>query len=705
MHKARQNPSGSFSIGKTWVLDDLTAIESYKNPNPSTAEEQQNKERAGGFGFLITIQKPYYWQAFTTTEKETFIYSLIRIYKKYTGGKLPQLHGFDPHQLEQRVGPGPYSEASLTKPPPQSQAQSQAISHIHTNRPTHIQQSERSLQNGREIRPRAPEEHSSRERLPQARGHPPSLQVARPSQERVFQVSDSSAGTPNIPGSFPPSEFVRNLYPENAQSELRKRESQSSIRHARHADDPADLMGQQEPNLRRIAGAQSVESFRNRLEQQSSRTFTSGGTNGDRTKLDRENPPTGSLDSSNQQPVERFDSNTIPTPLRTGTPDYWPPSKAQGKERRPSRTGSKPSSSYETSRSEFSEQRLTLAPLQALPTDLSHSTLDLTTLNDHRLDISHGEPTQPLEIALGATSTTPNEENHINDQENINEGESKPTVDDDRKKSAEEPSSIASLEPPAEGASEGESHRPGLGPMIKKKSNKEIANTMLKAANTYNAFKPRPGGAAEKILNSEKRATDEHDGVSGVFPAPSIMKRASLEAVEISTSEASREPQTISPPQPSEVTPLQTTIVPVEPLEIIPPTPPTQGLSPGEQTPAAPEFPREDRRTRRRSDNSTKYAKSLGINHSLLEGRTSEFDSILSELGWNEEATNRYTFEGLQSGLRKEITRLEAGSWLGVLENGDEKVAAVGHIMDKVIAECEELDCLLTLYNAELGVS
>ncbi|KAK6330169.1 hypothetical protein TWF730_004665 [Orbilia blumenaviensis] len=79
LHKARENNTGSFSIGKSWYLDDLTHIEN----DP------------GCTGFTATIGKPYYWQTRTSREKEAFVASLFRIFKKYTGGKSPVLIGFD----------------------------------------------------------------------------------------------------------------------------------------------------------------------------------------------------------------------------------------------------------------------------------------------------------------------------------------------------------------------------------------------------------------------------------------------------------------------------------------------------------------------------------------------------------------------------------------------------------------------------------
>ena len=140
-------------------------------------------------------------------------------------------------------------------------------------------------------------------------------------------------------------------------------------------------------------------------------------------------------------------------------------------------------------------------------------------------------------------------------------------------------------------------------------------------------------------------------------------------------------------------------------------TPPIKHLSSAEGPriealdlpPPTPE--KDERRRNRKSDHSAKYAKALGIHPSLLEGRTFEIESVLNDFGWGEQSSERNTFEELQSGIRKELARVEAGSWLGAIENNDERIATVGDMMDRVIAECEEFDCLLTLYNVELGVS
>ena len=281
---------------------------------------------------------------------------------------------------------------------------------------------------------------------------------------------------------------------------------------------------------------------------------------------------------------------------------------------------------------------------------------------------------------------------------------------------------IANSEPPMEK----EVHRPGLGPMIKtKKSNKEIAATFRRAATSYNAFKPRAGGAAEKLQNAKEGFGSEPDGITGVVPAPSLLRGASHDQVK---SPALDKDKNESPSTPMNIDQTQKaqTPEPSQPVsQNIPPkkqpetpkmrisTPPAPGklqsaveAPPKDLMDVPPVTPEKDeRRKNRKSDHSNKYAKAIGIQSSLLEGRTSEIESVLNDFGWGEETTDRNTFEELQSGIVKELARVEAGSWLGAIENNDERIAAVGEMMDRVIAECDEFDCLLTLYNVELGVS
>ncbi|KAF4999742.1 hypothetical protein FDECE_11415, partial [Fusarium decemcellulare] len=122
MHKSKENANGSFSVGKTWNLDDLSRIESYTGPDASP----NYRDWAGDTGFQVTLGKPYFWQAQTDKEKKFFIASLVKIYGKYTGGKTPELSGFEQREYDQVMGATRRPTTGGPRPPlpPQSQPQS-----------------------------------------------------------------------------------------------------------------------------------------------------------------------------------------------------------------------------------------------------------------------------------------------------------------------------------------------------------------------------------------------------------------------------------------------------------------------------------------------------------------------------------------------------------------------------------------------------
>lgn len=242
--------------------------------------------------------------------------------------------------------------------------------------------------------------------------------------------------------------------------------------------------------------------------------------------------------------------------------------------------------------------------------------------------------------------------------------------------------------------------------MIKsKKSTTDVANKFRKAATAYNAFKPRVGGAAEKLRDDKIIGGD---GITGVFQAPSLLKAASQDDTRPSTPKESVETRPSTPENKIDTPAVTITTSPPKPVTIFPDPKPAepsvQRTSEAEKKPPIPEKAHEERRKRRQSDHSVKYAKALGINPSLIEGRTFEIEALLNDFGWGEERNQRTAFEELENGIRKELARVEAGSWLGAVESNDDRTVVVGDMMDRVIAECEELDCLLTLYNVELGV-
>lgn len=693
MHKARENANGTFSIGKTWVLDDLTVIQSYTNAIPSNPEEQQNKERAGATGFIVTIQKPYYWQASTPKEKDFFIFSLIKIYKKYTGGKLPELHGFDPQELEQLAGvPGPQPGA---KPkPPQGPSTSgenrsfvQGSSSTQRTRPSIPQQRDGSRELRSDSRPRPSPERSSRERVPHAQ---PTQQ--RSSQEHVLRTENSM---PYIPGQFPSSEFVRNLNPQLSPPQVTGKGSDSPGRSDSSGLSPA----QPETNLRKQAGTHSSESFRNRQERESGK-MPASKRQGEERPLQNGNYTTSTMNSAIGQQATAPDGSKLPSSLRPGSSDTWQPSQLNRRERRPSIGGSRISSSGKSSETRFDPDRS--RPVTAESS--SNNSKDTSILGNRtgQSERSDGKYLQSADERRD-NDISPSLATSKTDQSSTapSTGETSP----DSATKAEPVTSQLSTSSRAvpvistETTPEADSHRPGLGPMIKKKSNKDIANTFRKAATAYNAFKPRAGGAAEKILSESIKSPSGNDGVSGVFPAPSILNTTSQGSVKGPISDSSTHVRPVEPEPQREVPTVNidtSRAKAIEPIDSE--TVASQKVSDKSNSAV------EERRKKRRSDNSSKYARVLGINHSILEGRTFEIESVLNDFGWGEESSDRNTFEELESGLRKEIGRVEAGSWLGTLENNDERVTTVGSMIDRVVAECEELDCLLTLYNVELGV-
>ena len=256
----------------------------------------------------------------------------------------------------------------------------------------------------------------------------------------------------------------------------------------------------------------------------------------------------------------------------------------------------------------------------------------------------------------------------------------------------------SAIESPADSEQSEESYRPGLGPMIKKKtqkSPKEISNLFRKAATAHNAFKPRAGGVADKI-REQASSPDTPDGINGVFRAPPREPKTPLpQPTPIISVES---PPITSPP---ETAPLEKALE-AEERGLVELKLPSEKPSPEKKQ--EPLRPPEERRVRRPSNNSANFAKALGIEPSLLDGRTTEIETVLNDLGWGG-VDKKKTFEDLHADIRRDLARVETGSWLGAFEQNDERIATVGRLLDKAIAECEELDGILTLYNVELGVS
>ena len=687
MHKARENANGTFSIGKTWVLDDLDMIESFTNVVPQTAEQQQNKSRAGPTGFIVTVQKPYYWRANTAKEKDFFIFSLIKIYKKYTGGKLPQLIGFSSQELDQLGGASAPQNGVTPAARPNIPVGGSA--RVPSQEPTVIR--EPPVETSRERRQRPSQERPSQERPSQE----------RPSEERVLHSavaqnrSVRSAGSKeriHMPGAFPSTDSIQDQSPQASQHQLKTKRSESP---ALHNAGP-------QPKFRRPSAGQSTDSFQSGREFQPAPLQPSGRSSNERVGQNG-----------------TYTAGVSPAPTRPTTAQDRPVNAVKDMPASVPRSD-EPTPKIQATALNFNLGLNDNSPDQAITLKKSQE-LQNGNMRDHSAPGSNSS--QGIQGPASSNQSESSRDRFPNEtrsatassdvaqssQTTTQELTSPDSASNDDDSSTPQPSiTTFPPTPPPETPTE-EEHRPGLGPMIKKKSTTEVASKFRKAATAYNAFKPRAGGAAEKVANDK---TTSGDGITGVFQAPSLLKGISQDDVRPVTPKQSLENRPSTPDVKKDVPAMQFTTSPAKPVTPAPPEPVlqtpsepfVQNASESDQRPSVADKAQEDRRKKHRSDHSAKYAKTLGINPSLLEGRTFEIEEILNDFGWGEDRSGRATFEELETGIRKEIARVEAGSWLSAVENNDERVVAVADMMDRVMAECDELDNLLTLYNVELGV-
>jgi hypothetical protein len=287
------------------------------------------------------------------------------------------------------------------------------------------------------------------------------------------------------------------------------------------------------------------------------------------------------------------------------------------------------------------------------------------------------------------------------------------------KSALSEAETVQSVATPPEEADPEVAHRPGMGPMIKKTlGTSDAASKFRKAAAAAGAFKPRAGGAAAKLFApKEAKSSDEPDGISGVFvPQRPTPKEAPKEAPkteeETKPEEApKRIPDRSSKERPrisTEVVPSVTVSSPLSPTpKATIPEPEENGLAPSADIPTIPKATPEPevRRKKRRSNQQITNIANLGIDPSLIDEQGLEFEGLLSELGWGSHELSAKKIDALEHDIKREIARVEAGSWLNHLEQKDDRVEAVERMLDRAIAECDELEGLLTLYNVELGVS
>ncbi|ESZ94674.1 hypothetical protein SBOR_4925 [Sclerotinia borealis F-4128] len=679
MHKARENANGSFSIGKTWMLDDLSAVESFNGAVPASSEEEQRKLWAGGMGFIVTIGKPYYWQANTQKEKQFFIASLVKIYTKYTGGRAPELIGFDSKEREQLSG---ISTSARPQQPPSQESR----------RPPQPQQ--------------VPSSASSPFEQNQSRP------VKRePSREPVLRNQPSRDAVQRPPGQMPPNSSPA-FPPQNSRPPMRPQRDVSPNPTAKLA---VVTPQQSQASLRRLEGANpSQESFARSDDSGSLPPRSRSGANGlsnapgrfpDRsiTPNSQRGPPESGFPSPKRD--RSADAPPMPAPLTIPPERRRPPMPNIGDASR--LRGADPDNIVPAPLASPGMRRDDMRP----PTRSSERSIprEREANGDGSIDAKLTEPASlgsPRDN-LGDIST--NEPPLVPTPVPAVTSPVSPIV-----------SPTTPISPPTEEENEDEEMRPGLGPMIKQKSKGDIASTFLRAAKNANGFKPRAGGAAERLREAALAAKSPNgpDGITGVVPAPSLLRASSNDSATTFNAPPAFVPAAI---------PVATPELPSPPIE----TPPEKSAArkanpevipevkitvPDKDIPSV-EIPsklsdagsldkpqtREPRRQKSASEAMQKELASLGIDPNFLDGRGSDLVNAWDEFGWVGEGVHTKVIDTLKDDVERELNKVQAGGWLNRLEEEDERVEAIKKGLDTCMDECDELDGLLTLYLVELG--
>lgn len=649
VHKTKENVNGTFSIGKTWNLDDLSAIESFTGPNVSP----DFRAWAGDNGFVVTMGKPYYWEAQTDREKKFFIASLIKIYGKYTGGRVPALSNFDQRELDQVLG-------GSTRRNPSAQPT-----------PTVVTPSPGQLPASPAVRP-APPPSPRRPPLPD----PPASAQAISSTAGFDGGSTSGRDYSRTPSRSP--------MPNGNSSPASLAPSFDSARNVRTPQDAPikpDLSSRQEPPMRqRLANNKSQDSVNAyRSGDESLRPRSRGRPNGINSGAANapEPPPSGlgpafvpTPSPSTEKPPERKrppmdpsrptgappDENLVPAPLSNMTARR-DPSRGPAQDRTaptspvapPPRSIERMSPRKPSLRAQLFEASPPMAEPAATP----------------------AEPPPRLDTAAPPPVTANGSEN---------ESPSVPLS-----------ASAASETPEESPISPDEDNRPGLGPMIRARKGKpknDLAAALWKTAAAAKAFKPRAGGAGEKLLKAAQTTqASGPDGITAVVPAP---KRPEPEKKPESRPETPEVPELrVSQPDGKVDMTVQSSAVATKP----------------ELNPEPKPAPQDERKRSMVVGNDMRYLTTLGVDTSILDTRTAQFSEWLDFFSWVPgDKMRSLSFDDMKIDLDRELNKAQAGGWLARFEEEDVRVDGIKKGIDTAIEECEELDNLLTLYGVELSV-
>ncbi|KAK6956889.1 hypothetical protein Daesc_002171 [Daldinia eschscholtzii] len=615
MHKSKENANGSFSIGKTWDLNDLSAIESFTSPN----SDPQKREWAGDTGFIVNVGKPYYWQAQADKEKKFFIASLIKIYGKYTGGSIPELKGFDSRELEQVLG---------SRRPPPSRGPALDSSPALRTGPTPTPPPQRPTATPPRMEPKIsrPEPVQSQVNIAPIQNNPPAAPIGGFQPFRPTQ---------------PPGSPARKLAPPNGTSSPASTPSLSA---------DSARTGNQAAALRRLAG--------NNKSQESVAASISTTRSDDTASI----PPRSRGGLAGPGALGRFGDPSAST-LQLDLPDR----------KRPPMDPTRPK--------ETTDDDLVPAPLmsQSMRREPPPRSTDRMSPRKNSVD-------SRMETGSPVAKQTPV-------PEPVPDVPSSPAGVADRKNSIVSASASETKVPgtPPSSSPVEEETRPGLGPMIKPKSQRDLAGALWKAASAAAAFKPRPGGAGERLREMQSKTNlNGPDGITSVVPAPprpepKVEALKPLDTEKKPIDKASAVPEVkVTVPNSSRPNSLQTSKNRRKSMES------SQQQEPPRRLTVA--------------GNDTKYLSALGVDTTLFLDKTSEFARWLDHFGWvpGDQMRSR-NFEEMKLDIDRELNKAQAGGWVVRFQAEDDRIEAIKKGLDVAIAECDELDNLLTLYSVELS--
>jgi len=752
MHKARENIDRTFQIGKSWPLEELQSIESFTNTLPKDVAYQQRCSWAGPTGFLINMAKPYYWQATTQREKQYFIDSLVKIYCKYTAGRLPKLIGFDVGE-EERMRAATTSSGGATS----SRGPSQTHSDTGQDRAT-----PRSLQ-----APRQPQAQMAPAANVNNASNTSNANSSQPTTASSAQ-QDPRSSQSLADGSQARQRFQQPLQPLHSipPQQLESVHNAQTRSNPSRDNNPMQILSQERDDPTRIQAPSADSMYMNSPQRiaNNDTSVTATSIQSQQTVLagpSKYAPNAAPLKAAMNE-VSRGPAPQAPAagPYMSGTPHAQRSRHEDSPVSSIAPTTSPPLDSAErtfsfSNESISSDMNTQLVPERRRPPMQETESSDNLRSEDHGSRVDDDQQIiRPLALKIPGNRTSAPQQttnsstmsfsSELNSANGTKASASRSTSITERTSQIADRTSTASSriedDPPVSAASPGilaskePRFRPGLGPMTGKASSSELAGKFRKATAAHTAFKPRAGGAGERLLGIKSKPADGPDGITGVVPAPSLARAGShsvvrplqpsqMSAISTPDVETEKDPMSestaavqdqlsraASKRQPAEdelarvETPLSNPETPKD-------SPRTQqsgtiGLGQAEDASESPSTTSRLSRTysKRGPAKHMKGLLALGIDPSIFGGQELKFANVLDEIGWEDDTQQTKNVEALENSLRRDIGRLEAGSWLDHTGDKDERVELVKTMLDRAISECEELEGLFTLYSVELGV-